>query len=161
MSSVTFASTDKYTVKGGDTLWGIAQNHNVSVDQLMASNHLNSDIIFPDQQLQLGQLKTATTATTQSTEFKVSATAYTENCQGCSGVTATGINLKTNPHLKVIAVDPKVIPLGSKVFVEGYGTAIAGDTGGAIKGRKIDVFMPLQKQAENWGRKTVTVKIIK
>ena len=44
--------------------------------------------------------------------------------------------------MKLIAVDPSVIPLGSKVWVEGYGVAIAGDTGGAIKGNKIDVLMP-------------------
>ena len=50
--------------------------------------------------------------------------------------------LKSNPDVKVIAVDPKVIPLGSKVWVEGYGYAVAGDTGGAIKGNKIDLFMP-------------------
>ncbi len=43
--------------------------------------------------------------------------------------------------MKVIAVDPKVIPLGSKVWVEGYGEAIAGDTGGAIKGNRIDVLV--------------------
>lgn len=159
LSSAALASTDVYTVKSGDTLWAIAQNNNASVDQLKTANHLNSDIIFPKQQLKLTSPKTA--ATTKPTEFKVSATAYTENCQGCSGLTATGINLKMNPHLKVISVDPKIIPLGSKVSVEGYGTAVAGDTGGAIKGKKIDVFMPSLKQAENWGRKTVTIKIIK
>lgn len=93
-------------------------------------------------------------------EFYVSATAYTASCTGCSGITATGINLKANPHLKVIAVDPSVIPLGSKVWVEGYGYAIAGDTGGAIKGNKIDVFVPTKEQAYAFGRKTVRIKII-
>ncbi len=43
--------------------------------------------------------------------------------------------------MKMIAVDPKVIPLGSKVWVEGYGEAIAGDTGGAIKGNRIDILL--------------------
>ena len=43
--------------------------------------------------------------------------------------------------MKLIAVDPSVIPLGSRVWVEGYGEAIAADTGGAIKGHKIDVLM--------------------
>ncbi|RHW31758.1 DUF348 domain-containing protein [Lysinibacillus yapensis] len=92
-------------------------------------------------------------------EFYVTATAYTANCAGCSGVTATGIALKNG--MKVIAVDPKVIPLGSKVWVEGYGNAIAGDKGGAIKGNKIDVFIGSKKQAKNWGRKKVRVKILK
>ena len=43
--------------------------------------------------------------------------------------------------MKMMAVDPKVIPLGSKVWVEGYGEAIAGDTGGAIKGNRIDILL--------------------
>lgn len=93
-------------------------------------------------------------------EFYVSATAYTANCTGCSGITATGINLHTNPGLKVIAVDPSVIPLGSKVWVEGYGNAIAGDTGGAIKGNKIDLFMVNKSDALSFGRKQVKVRIL-
>ena len=56
-------------------------------------------------------------------------------------LTAMGHDLTANPNMKVIAVDPKVIPLGSKVWVEGYGEAIAGDTGGAIKGNRIDVLV--------------------
>lgn len=97
---------------------------------------------------------------TSGEELTVTATAYTPYCTGCSGVTATGINLKNNPDLKVIAVDPSIIPLGTKVYVEGYGYAIAGDTGGAIKGNKIDVFFPTKSQAYNWGRKTVKIRIL-
>ncbi|MGB3100446.1 MAG: ubiquitin-like domain-containing protein [Psychrobacillus psychrotolerans] len=93
-------------------------------------------------------------------EFYVTATAYTAYCNGCSGVTATGMNLKTNPNLKVIAVDPSVIPLGSKVWVEGYGHAVAGDTGGVIKGNKIDLFMASKSQAYDFGRKKVRVKVL-
>lgn len=93
-------------------------------------------------------------------EFYVTATAYTAYCNGCSGVTATGMNLKSNPNLKVIAVDPSVIPLGSKVWVEGYGHAVAGDTGGAIKGNKIDLFMASKSQAYDFGRKKVRVKVL-
>ncbi len=111
---------------------------------------------------------TASTAATSNSsaapsggkEFYVSATAYTAHCNGCSGITATGINLRSNPGLKVIAVDPSVIPLGSKVWVEGYGYAVAGDTGGAIKGMKIDLFMPTKDQAFGFGRKQVRVKVL-
>lgn len=99
-------------------------------------------------------------STSSSKEFYVTSTAYTPNCSGCSGISATGINLKANSSLKVIAVDPSVIPLGSKVWVEGYGYAIAGDTGGAIKGNKIDVLFHSKKQANNWGVKKVKVKIL-
>nr|WP_272495872.1 G5 and 3D domain-containing protein [Bacillus pinisoli] len=98
---------------------------------------------------------------TVASEFYVSSTAYTAYCNGCSGVTSTGINLKANPNAKVIAVDPSVIPLGTKVYVEGYGYAIAGDTGSAIKGNKIDVFFATKAEAYRWGRKSVKIKIIK
>jgi 3D (Asp-Asp-Asp) domain-containing protein len=93
-------------------------------------------------------------------EITVEATAYTADCEGCSGTTATGVNLKENPDAKVIAVDPNVIPLGSKVYVEGYGYATAEDTGGAIQGNRIDVFIPSKDQAVDFGRKTVNVKIL-
>ncbi|MFK3961803.1 ubiquitin-like domain-containing protein [Guptibacillus hwajinpoensis] len=92
--------------------------------------------------------------------MNVSTTAYTANCAGCSGITSTGFNLKSNPDAKIIAVDPSVIPLGSKVHVEGYGTAIAADTGGAIKGNKIDVFFSSKSAAYAWGNKTVQITIL-
>lgn len=93
-------------------------------------------------------------------EFVMQATAYTANCNGCSGYTATGINLNANPNAKVIAVDPNVIPLGSKVWVEGYGTAIAGDTGGSIRGNRIDAHVPNKGAAQQFGRRTVRVKVL-
>ncbi|HLR68588.1 3D domain-containing protein [Virgibacillus alimentarius] len=92
--------------------------------------------------------------------INVSATAYTASCDGCSGVTATGVDLNANPSAKVIAVDPNVIPLGSKVHVEGYGYATAADKGSAIKGNKIDVFIPSKDKANVWGVKNVNVTIV-
>ncbi|OIK10626.1 cell wall-binding protein [Bacillus sp. MUM 116] len=89
----------------------------------------------------------------------VTATAY---CYESSGpVTRLGYNIKNNPNMKLIAVDPSVIPLGSKVWVEGYGVAIAGDTGGAIHGHRIDILKPNMAQARDFGRKTVKVIILK
>lgn len=90
----------------------------------------------------------------------VTATAYTAECDGCSGITATGINLNEDRNKKVIAVDPSVIPLGTRVYVEGYGEAIAGDTGGAIKGNKIDIHVPTKDEAFQWGVRTVEVTIL-
>ncbi|KMY55566.1 peptidoglycan-binding protein [Bacillus sp. FJAT-27231] len=230
----TAASAQTYTVKSGDTLWGISKNHNTTVQQLKSSNSLSSDLIFPNQRLEVGgqaagtasaasngngtytvkpgdtlfkiasrnglsvqslkainglssdriyageklslsgQVKgvsasrpaaetKAASAPAQAPQGKtisVSATAYTAKCAGCSGVTATGIDLNANRNAKVIAVDPNVIPLGSKVHVEGYGTAVAGDTGGAIKGNRIDIHVPTESEALNWGRRTVNVTIL-
>lgn len=93
-------------------------------------------------------------------EFYVSSTAYTASCNGCSGKTAIGIDLHANPGAKIIAVDPSVIPLGTKVYVEGYGYAVAADTGTRIKGNKIDVFFASQSDAYRWGQRTVKIKIL-
>ena len=98
-------------------------------------------------------------------ELTVVATAYTadpsENgTYGGRVLTAMGHDLTANPNMRIIAVDPKVIPLGSKVWVEGYGEAIAGDTGSAIKGNRIDVLMGSKSKAMKWGRQTVKVKIL-
>lgn len=71
------------------------------------------------------------------------------------GVTATGTVPVRDPNgISTIAVDPRVIPLGSLVYVEGYGKAVAADTGGAIKGNIIDVYVNSEQEAYNsWGRK--------
>ncbi|PJO44925.1 G5 and 3D domain-containing protein [Lysinibacillus xylanilyticus] len=106
------------------------------------------------------QFPTTSEEPSEGNEFYVIATAYTAYCTGCSGTTATGIDLRSNPELKVIAVDPSVIKLGSKVWVEGYGTAVAADTGGAIKGNKIDLYVQSETQAINWGVKVVRIKVL-
>nr|WP_147803079.1 peptidoglycan-binding protein [Alkalicoccus halolimnae]TXF86579.1 peptidoglycan-binding protein [Alkalicoccus halolimnae] len=103
---------------------------------------------------------TQSTSDVDGETINVEATAYTAFCNGCSGVTATGIDLRSNPNQKVIAVDPDVIPLGSTVHVEGYGTAVAGDTGGAINGNKIDLFMPERSDAIDFGRRSLEVTIV-
>lgn len=164
----SYASTNVYTVKPGDTLYRISINHKTSVANIKKWNNLSSNTIFPNQKLTINGQSTATTSKSATStakpvvkkEFIMQSTAYTAFCKGCSGITKTGINLKKNPQAKVIAVDPKVIPLGTKVYVEGYGEAIAGDIGGAIKGNRIDVFVPNHGRALQWGRKTVKVQIL-
>jgi len=89
-------------------------------------------------------------------QLTVQTTAYDGVSLG--GVTATG-NIIATTGDKVIAVDPNVIPLGSKVYVPGYGTAVAWDTGGAINGNIIDLNMSTA-DAIQWGRRTVTVTIL-
>lgn len=84
------------------------------------------------------------------------ATAYSNH-----SITATGRTpVRNQGGLSTIAVDPRVIPLGSKVYVEGYGYAIAADTGGAIKGNKIDIYLNSSNECNNWGRRSVNVLIV-
>lgn len=165
-----------HLIELGDTLFSLALAYNVTVEDLKEWNNLTSDLILTGDTLAIdasaAKPKTqqtiadnitkpvTTTVNTASDIYTMRATAYTAYCEGCSGITANGTDIRSNPNLKVIAVDPRVIPLGTKVWVEGYGEAIAADTGGAIKGNKIDVFIPSDGQARNWGVRTVTVKIL-
>lgn len=105
--------------------------------------------------------KSSASSSSSAEEYYVTATAYTSGCNGCTGKTATGVNLRANPNAKIIAVDPSFIPLGTKVYVEGYGYATAADTGGAVNGKKIDVFVPSTADAYNWGVKTVKIKVFR
>jgi 3D (Asp-Asp-Asp) domain-containing protein len=103
--------------------------------------------------------KSSSKSSSSNDVMYVTATAYSHQ-DTKADITALGYNIKKNKNMKLIAVDPAVIPLGSKVWVEGYGEAIAGDTGGAIKGHKIDVLMSSSSKARAWGRKTVKIKIL-
>ncbi len=84
------------------------------------------------------------------------ATVYTPDCGTGDGYTAT----MTRPRIGVIAVDPKVIPYKTLVYVENYGYFRAEDTGGAIKGNRIDIYMHTREEALQFGRRWVDVKII-
>ncbi|UFT99073.1 LysM peptidoglycan-binding domain-containing protein [Radiobacillus kanasensis] len=172
-----------YNVEKGDTLSHIAQDHNVTVEKIKKWNNLTTDLIVVGQDLTIKEqgkvAEESTKASTVSTkkesepeavatstgnevvrELTVKATAYTAECEGCSGITYTGINLNEDRNAKVIAVDPDVIPLGSRVYVEGYGEAIAGDIGGAIDGHHIDIHVPTKEEAFDWGVRTVNVQIL-
>ncbi|WP_271004908.1 LysM peptidoglycan-binding and 3D domain-containing protein [Listeria seeligeri] len=189
-------SNSEYTVVAGDTLGHIASDKGVTVNQLKSWNNLSSDLIVVGQKLSIGsnavakeapakqsnetsntteQPKQEAAKTTQkssaasssqsspsqgnvSKEVTVTATAYSKEEPGMGHMTASGIDLNDNP--RVIAVDPSVIPLGSRVYVEGYGEAIAADTGGAIKGNKIDVHLNSVQECYNWGVKQVKVQIL-
>lgn len=96
------------------------------------------------------------------------ATAYTSHCSGCSGITKTGVNLRQSIYhegKRVIAVDPRYIPLGSIVRVTlSNGSsfeAIAEDIGGAIKGAIIDVAHETTQEAYVFGRQSVEVRLIR
>jgi uncharacterized protein YabE (DUF348 family) len=103
-------------------------------------------------------------------KLKVRATAYTADFQSTGknpgdpgfGITSTGATAKRNPSgYSTVAVDPRVIPLGSKLWIDGYGFAIAEDIGGAIKGNEIDLYFDSSKELWNWGMRNVDIYILK
>ena len=88
--------------------------------------------------------------------FSMEATAYLPTDGSAEGLTAMGIPATYG----IVAVDPDVIPLGTKVYVPGYGVALAADTGGAIYGYKIDLCMESYDEAMDFGRRNVTVFVL-
>lgn len=91
-----------------------------------------------------------------SKSMRVEATAYSGH-----NITATGTKpVRVPGGWSSIAVDRRVIPLGTRVYVENYGYAIAEDVGGAIKGNRIDVFMNSKSDSRSWGRRNVTIYIL-
>lgn len=84
------------------------------------------------------------------------ATAYLPTDGSPEGLTATGIPARRG----IVAVDPDVIPLGTKVYIPGYGLALAADTGGAIIGNKIDLCMESSSECWQFGRRNVKVYIL-
>ncbi|EAC2635897.1 resuscitation-promoting factor [Listeria monocytogenes] len=140
--NVTSNKTDKVVVRGTKEKVVATPVSNVSTSSATSSSSSSSS-------------SSASSTPSGGKTYKMESTAYSGG-----GTTAYGINLSANPGLKVIAVDPRIIPLGSKVWVEGYGEAIAGDTGGAIKGNIVDVYFPNESQCYSWGRRMVTVKVL-
>jgi len=84
------------------------------------------------------------------TQLTVTSTGYS-----MQGHTATGMPVGWG----VVAVDPSVIPLGTRLTIPGYGEGVAADTGGAIQGATIDLWFPTLAQAMAWGRRTVTITL--
>ena len=76
-------------------------------------------------------------------------------CYILKGTTASG--LPTGPG--IVAVDPTVIPLGTKMYIPGYGNGVAADVGGGIKGKIIDLWYSTYAECAKWGRRTVTITI--
>ena len=107
---------------------------------------------------QAAQTTQAASSSQNGYYLTVEATAYSYNEAGLSNYTADGTNLVNEPN--VIAVDPSVIPLGSYVEIPGYGVFRAADTGGAIYGNRIDVHLVNLNDVYNFGRRTITIRVL-
>ena len=116
----------------------VASSRGESTRRLVSANNTNSN---------------STSSSSRGKHISVVATAYTGH-----GITATG----TKPKWGTIAVDPSIIPYGTKVYIPQFNkTFIAEDCGGAIKGNKIDIYMNDETSVRNWGRKTIDIYIVK
>lgn len=162
-----------YVIQPGDTLWKIAQDFHTSVSQLENANpHVDATNLIPGHTLviptghtthYIAANKYKTASFTYRREISVTATSYTAS-QGTRDYSGNVLKFGT------IAVDPKVIPLGSTVLVEGMSfpgfpssfIAHATDEGTAIKGDKIDIYLPVSESAAmNFGLQHLKVFILK
>jgi 3D (Asp-Asp-Asp) domain-containing protein len=93
---------------------------------------------------------------TRMREIDMTATGYSPYEGSKRGLCATGVRA----GFGIVAVDPRVIPLGSKLYIDGYGYAIAGDTGGAIRGNRVDLGLNTYHEADMVGRRPVHVYVL-
>lgn len=120
-------------------------------------NSLGRDLNAPEEEPPEEVVETPQGYVPYTQMMSMEATAYLPTDGGGAGITAMGIPATYG----IVAVDPDVIPLGSRVYIPGYGEALAADTGGAIYGYRIDLCMEDYYQAMDFGRRNVTVFVLK
>ncbi|TYO97001.1 3D domain-containing protein [Desulfallas thermosapovorans] len=134
-------------------IWEIVYKNGKEVEKkLLASTVIEEPV---DRVVRVGTMRTVTRGGNTirfSRAYDMVATAYTYTGNN----TATGVS----PRVGIVAVDPSVIPMGSRLYVEGYGYCTAMDKGRAIRGNRIDVFLESRSQALSWGRRTVKVYLL-
>ena len=92
-------------------------------------------------------------------KFTINASAYTaaaDECGKSDGITASGLMVKEHETIAC----PPMFPFGTKIKIEGMGTYVCQDRGGAIKGNHIDIYMKTKKQAFAFGRKNLMAEVI-
>jgi 3D (Asp-Asp-Asp) domain-containing protein len=184
--TIQLPESGSYIAKSGDTFWLIAKKLNIPVQQLIAANPQVSarniynglKITLPGGQAAAVHAQSADKATllpadpvgSYSKVLDIVATAYSGSAEengGWAGLDYFGNKLQVG----TIAVDPKVIPLGSKVYITGYNsdglpaggmTAYAKDVGSAIKGNRVDIYLPgTSQQVSKFGMQNVKVYVLK
>lgn len=134
-------------------IWEIVYKNGKEAERILLASTVIEEPV--DRVVRVGTMRTVTRGGNTirfSRAYDMVATAYTYT----GNRTATGVS----PRVGVVAVDPSVIPMGSRLYVEGYGYCTAMDKGRAIRGNRIDVFLESRSQALSWGRRTVKVYLL-
>lgn len=167
----TSTKQDAKFVVGNETKVEVKSDVVISSDAMIESDAKPRDVVTKPTKAIVQRLKTIvkespdkaipsdsqTIETVNLGQFKISAYCHCSQCCGKSdGITATGTLVQAN---RTIAVDPRVIPLGSKVMIDGQ-IYVAEDTGGAIKGNRIDMYFATHQEALNFGIQYKNVSLI-
>jgi len=104
-------------------------------------------------------LRLGTSSTGNSGEYVVTRT-FTANCTAYTAASGARGSLGETVHVGTCAVDPSYVPYRSQLWVEGYGYAYANDTGGAVKGNVVDLYMSSRSQCVSWGRRNMTAYVL-
>jgi 3D (Asp-Asp-Asp) domain-containing protein len=126
--------------------------------RVVSEEVLSSEVVLTpvDRKVYRGTLTTGSTIA----NLRMQATAYTAGAESCWPFVDGRTAVLKKAGYGVAAVDPRVIRLGTRLYIDGYGFAIASDVGGAIKGQKIDLFMSDVQTARRFGRRTVNVYLL-
>ncbi len=131
----------------------VALNQNGQIESFIVKTE--TEVVIKEEPVYITQVKEIK----EETEwFYFIATGYSANdpAQGTNNITATGKEIKTG----MIAVDTKIIPLGTEVEIKDLGIFTAEDTGGKIKGNRIDIYFETKEEAKNFGRRIIWVRIL-
>jgi len=133
------------------------ENHQRQLEQIR---------IKREQEIRKEQLKLRNSSLQNHKWLNFHATYYGKDCIGCSGITATGIDVQKTIYfkdLRIVAVDPAIIPLGTIVEIKTPNEkfkAIAADKGGAIKGYRLDILVESEEISVQYGRHDVQLRIV-
>lgn len=138
-------------------------------ERIRQENHLRQleqNRIKRKQEIRKEQLKLKNSSLQDQKWLNFHATYYGKDCIGCSGITATGINVQKTIYfkdLRIVAVDPAIIPLGTIVEIKTPNEkfkAIAADKGGAIRGYRLDILVESEEISVQYGRHDVELRIV-
>jgi 3D (Asp-Asp-Asp) domain-containing protein len=153
-AALTAAALESARTRRVSYLAALARQRRLNARQIRALDHRARQVVAKAETVQ-SQAAPASSVVAPSVTSGARTLTVTSTGYSMPGRTATGLPV----GLGIVAVDPAVIPLGTRLSIPGYGEGVAADTGGAVQGMTIDLWFPTLAQALAWGRRTVTITL--